>query len=535
MIVHDLTQGSNKWHEFRSDHFGASEASAMLGLSTNVTRNELLEMKHNKTPKEYSDWLKTNVFKKGHDTEALSRPLIEEIIGEELYPVTCSDGNLSASCDGLTIDHLIAFEHKQYNAELAAHIALNATLPDEYMPQCQQIMMVTGAKKVVFVTSDGSFKKHSRLEIYPDDEWQEKIRLGWRQFEKDLREFSPKDFKENPEQDTIIELPALSIQIKGEVIASNLPKFKEDAESFIANINTDLNDDNDFANAEATVKFCDETEKKLEQAKKSALSQTASIDEIMRTIDFIKSELRKKRLNLDKKVKSEKSRIKTQIMNDAQRIFSDHVEKLSRDIRPIKLNPEMPDFSVAMKSKRTIESLHNAADTEVAECKILADKKAHHIRDNLAIFNGIDKNFAHLFIDLPDIILKEKDDFALLIDNRVDAHKKSIAAAAEKKIEDDNRAKETVKPQIVEDTRQAEEPISINATCKRIDQIKEELLINSVNFDFYRGNSLYFDIYFTNKLNKLTYQARMYVFYKTNNHGSLGDIYAFHLINNAIQ
>ncbi|MGB1018639.1 MAG: hypothetical protein ACPGVH_06195 [Chitinophagales bacterium] len=65
--------------------------------------------------------------------------------------------------------------------------------------------------------------------------------------------------------------------------------------------------------------------------------------------------------------------------------------------------------------------------------------------------------------------------------------------------------------------------------------VKEELLINSVNFDFYRGNSLYFDIYFTNKLNKLTYQARMYVFYKTNNHGSLGDIYAFHLINNAIQ
>lgn len=62
--------------------------------------------------------------------------------------------------------------------------------------------------------------------------------------------------------------------------------------------------------------------------------------------------------------------------------------------------------------------------------------------------------------------------------------------------------------------------------------LEEELQINDVKFDFYRGNSLYFDIYFENNINQDAYQARMYVYYMSNNHGNIGEIHSFHLVNN---
>lgn len=449
MIIHDLKQGTPEWHQFRLNHFGASEAAAMLGLSSKVTRNELLHMKHTGTAKEYSEWVEKNLFEKGHEVEALARPIIEDVIDDELYPVTCSDGSLSASCDGLTLDNPVAFEHKIYNVSLASYMALEGTVPDEYMPQCQQIMMVTGAEKVIFVTSDGTLKKHSRIEVLANSEWQEKIRAGWIQFEKDLSEYKPRDLPEKPESSAIMELPALSIQIKGEVIASNLPAFKSDAETFIANINTELKTDEDFANAEATVKFCSETEKKLELAKDAAIAQTSSIDEVMRTIDFIKEELRKKRLNLDKKVKSEKEKIKSTIIQEAKKLFEDHFDRLNKEFKGyVILNAEQPNFATAMKNKRTLESLHNAADTELARCKILADQAAQHIRNNLAVFHEQAKDHRQLFRDIQTIIYKDKDDFELIVKTRISDHEKSVAEAAQKKIEDVKKAEEPKKQNI---------------------------------------------------------------------------------------
>lgn len=59
---------------------------------------------------------------------------------------------------------------------------------------------------------------------------------------------------------------------------------------------------------------------------------------------------------------------------------------------------------------------------------------------------------------------------------------------------------------------------------------KEEMLIENVVFDFFRNNSLYFDIFFKHKITKITYHARMYVFYKSNNHGNISEIHNFELV-----
>jgi predicted phage-related endonuclease len=436
MQIHNLVQGSPEWHQFRLEHFGASEAAAMLGLSSKVSRTELLHMKHTCTAKEFSDWVQINILDYGHEVEAMARPQGEEIIGTELYPVTCSDGRLSASCDGLTMAEDDGWEHKQWNEALAVSVA-EGVLPDEHQPQPQQQLMVTGAKRWLFMVSDGTPERMVYMWVYPDAEWQERIRQGWAQFAADLAVYEPKNFTPKPPADPIMALPALSIQIRGEVTVSNLPVFKAKADRFIASIKTDLLTDEDFANAEATIKFCDSAEKHLELAKASAIAQTASIDELMRTVDHISDQLREKRLLLTRTVKDKKELLKASILSKVKQDFADHVAELEKEIAPLRLVFQARDFAGAMKNKRTLATLHDAVDTELANGKITVDAIAKAVRGRLTWYKAavIDSDFAatdysFLFADLQNLIQKPDDDFKLVVTSRIDAHKSAEAEKA---------------------------------------------------------------------------------------------------------
>ena len=472
MQTHNLVQGSKEWQEFRAKHFGASEAAAMLGLSKQLSRNDLLLFKKTGKSKEYSDWAQANILDYGHEVEAMARELLESELGDELYPVTCSHGMLSASCDGLTIDGHIAFEHKQYNADLENFILTNKTLPDTHMPQCQQILMVTGAQKVIFMCSDGTEKKRVKVEILPDQQWFERIASGWSQFAKDLADFVPREIAEKPEPAAIMQLPALSIQIKGEVTVSNLPEFKQAAETFISSIKTDLATDDDFANAEATVKFCDETEKKLESAKAAAIGQTASIDELMRTIDFIKESIRTKRLTLEKLVKSQKESIKTKIIDDAYKVCAEHQSSIAAEFNRLNFaalaNLSRQSFETACKNKRTLASLHNAVDTEVAAIKIKLDDLARVIRKNIA---HLPEDLS-LFRDLQSIVTKPEDDFKLLVESRLAEQKRKEEEAAQRAIAE-AKAREEAEAARQEAAQERERIAALNAAQKALEPVAQ--------------------------------------------------------------
>lgn len=426
MQIHNLIQGSPEWHQFRLEHFGASEAAPMLGISSMVTRTELLHMKHTCTAKEFSDWVQINILDYGHEVEALARPLVEALIETELYPVTCSAGPLSASCDGLTMAEDLAFEHKQWNEALAASVGAGV-LPDEYQPQCQQIMMVTKCEKVLFVVSDGTSERFVSLMVEPDAEWAARISAGWDQFWADLAVYEPKNFTPKPAAEPIMQLPALAIQIRGEVTLSNLPAFKKKADEFIASIRMDLLTDEDFANAEATIKFCDGAEKSIELAKAAAIAQTASIDELMRTVDLIREQLRAKRLLLTKTVADKKELLKASILNAAKLAFAEHVTALETEMAPIRLVYQARDFAGVMKNKRTLASLHNAVDTELAAGKITVDALAKAVRGRLTWYRENATGFEFLFADLQTVIQKPDDDFKLAVTSRIDAHKATEA------------------------------------------------------------------------------------------------------------
>ena len=461
--IHDLVQGSDDWCAFRLNHNGASEAAAMLGLSPKVTRTQLLHAKHTGLPKEFAAWVQENILDHGHAVEAMARPLVEAFIEDDLYPVTCSLGVESASCDGLTMGESIAWEHKQWNEALAAAVEAQE-LPDEYMPQCQQVLMVTGAEKLLFTVSDGTSGRMRHMWVLPDMEWWERIRAGWAQFAVDLAEYEPHQLADKPQPEAIIALPALVANIRGEVTLTNLPQFKERADAFIAAIKTDLQNDQDFADAELTIKFCDAAEKDIDRAKAAAIAQTASIDDLMRTVDLVKDQLRGKRLMLTKLVDKRKVEIKESILSDAKLAYAEHLTNLEAEIKPLRLAQAAPDFAGAMKNKRTLASLHDAVDTMLASAKISTNALAADYRAKQTWCREAAAGFGFLFMDMAAIISKPMEDFQLLVNSRIAEHQRVEAEKAEalraqiaeqERLKAEAAAKETIRLAQIEADRKA--------------------------------------------------------------------------------
>lgn len=466
MQIHDLVQGSPEWQQYRLEKFGASEAAAMLGISSLVKRNELLHMKATGTAQEFSDWVQKNILDYGHEVEALARPLVEQMIGTELYPVTCSVGRLSASCDGLTMAEDVAFEHKQWNQALADSIAAG-TLPDEYMPQPQQIMMVTPARKVVFVCSDGTLDNFVHIDVLPDEGWQNRIRGGWEQFETDLATYQHIEVLPPPVAAAVQDLPALSIRVDGQLTLNhNLVLFGEKLKAFVADIDTNPSDDQAFADAEQAIKVMERAESALGAAEASALGQISTVDDMVKTVASYKDLARKTRLMLEKVVKARKETIRVEIQQAGKDKAAGHIAALNARLG----KPYMPaiayDFAGVMKGKKTVTSLRDAVDTELARFKIEANAVADRIQINLGTLRELAGAHAFLFADTPSIVLKAPDDLTSLVKMRIAEHEaaeKAKAEALRARIAEEERVKaeaaaaEKVRQEQVESARMAEE------------------------------------------------------------------------------
>ncbi|MBR7747422.1 YqaJ viral recombinase family protein [Undibacterium baiyunense] len=444
MEYQNLVQGSPEWKAYRATHFNASDAPAMLGLSPYKTRTQLLnEMKSGIAPEIDAETQRR--FDDGHRFEALARPLAEEIIGQDLYPVTGSEGKLSASFDGLTMDETICFEHKTINDEIRAATCA-ADLGAHLRVQMEQQLMIANATKCLFMASkwEGETLVEEVHHWYESDqEIRDAIIQGWCQFAEDLENHVIAEIVEAPKAESIMRLPALAVQIRGEVVVSNMPEFKAQAEAFINNIKTDLETDQDFADADATVKFCEKAEKDLELAKAAAIAQTSSIDKLMRTVDYIQEQLRSKRLMLEKLVKSKKESIKLDILNRGKQEYQSYVDALEKPFAPIKLVLPAIDLATAIKNKRTLASLNDAVDTTVAQGKAAANAVANALREQITWYESVAAEHKFLFHDLQQIVFKPADDFQLLVNSRIDAHK----AAEAKKAEDAAKVEEQAKAQ----------------------------------------------------------------------------------------
>ncbi|WP_137971981.1 YqaJ viral recombinase family protein [Pseudomonas sp. F(2018)] len=429
MQVHNVQQGTPEWHALRANHFTASEAPAMMGASKYQSRTDLLTQKKTGIVPEVTA-AQQNLFDLGHATEEMARPLVEELIGEELFPIVGTSGNLLASLDGATMLGDTLFEHKLWNEKVASQVRTGELEPHYYW-QLEQQLLVSGAERVIFVCSDGTRENFASMEYRPVPGRAEQLIAGWKQFEEELAEFVPQETKVEavglaPEQ-----LPALRVEVTGMVKASNLDEFKRHALAVLGSINTTLESDQDFADADKTVKWCGDVEERLELVKQQILGQTTDIDQVFRTIDEISAQTRAKRLELNKMVESRKKSIREEIVISATKALQDHIDQINATLGGKIRMPRVPaDFANAIKGKKTVASLQEAADTELARAKIEASRIADGIRANIASLNELARAHAFLFHDAQDLVLKANDDLVALIKLRISEHE---AAEAEKR------------------------------------------------------------------------------------------------------
>jgi len=126
------------------------------------------------------------------------------------------------------------------------------------------------------------------------------------------------------------------------------------------------------------------------------------------------------------------------------------------------------DFATAIKGKKTLSSVRNAIDTEIARAKIEASSTADHIELNL---KAIPADYAFLFADLQSIATKAPEDFGYLVKTRVAEHQAKEAA----RLENERariRAEEAVKA-AAESARQMVEPVKEQTKAEPV-AIKKE-------------------------------------------------------------
>ena len=439
--IHDLVQGSDEWAEHRAGCNNASDLAAARNESPHKSRTELIREIATGVTAEIDEFTQKR-FDDGHRFEDLARSLAEEIIGDDLYPITVSVDHdalkrpLSASLDGSTADDETNFEHKGLNQKLSESLDAGV-IPDEYHPQMEQGMMINGAKRTLFMATkwdeNDKLIEEKHLWYHPDDGLRASIALTWAQLEDDVDNYQHVE----PAAEVIGKapetLPVLHVEMHGSVVDTNMPEIRRQALAVIGGINTNLQTDQDFENAKKTITWLKGVEGKLDIAKSLALSKINGADDLFGSVDHVKNESRDTRLSLNKTVTVREKARKEEIIMLGKNAFAAHVRALNDGFG----RPYMPelivDFIGVCKGLKTMVSRQNAVDSELAKAKISANIIAEKIRINRSTLKEFAEDYKFLFPDLMQVILKESDDFVSMVKTRIAEHKE----AEEKRLQED--------------------------------------------------------------------------------------------------
>lgn len=417
-----LEQGSDEWLAARFEHGTASEVSAVLNCNIyGVTRIDLLDQKklRDTTPPTPAE---RYIFDRGHRAEEFARPKVEQMLGDDLFRSTLSryiEGvPLLASYDGITMLRDACWENKLRNKELVAVIEAGdiKLLHKHYRVQLEQQLMVSGATRAYFtINDDDEASEPVGLWYESDPELRAEIIPAWRQFFIDLETHVVREKTVKLEAEPVASLPTLYVQAKGEITATNLPDFVTAANTFLANINKTPKTDQEFANAKDLAKKMREAAKAIEAQVEAMLAQSASLADAKRTMDDLAARFNKDALVLEKAVDAEESNRKTRMLTEAQDQLTAYVAELDKSIGR-KLMPQVIGaFSVAIKGKRSIDSMAAAINQELADKKIAASAIANTIMANLRTMG----DNSHLFPDLNTVCTKPADDFAAILAKRI--------------------------------------------------------------------------------------------------------------------
>lgn len=231
----------------------------------------------------------------------------------------------------------------------------------------------------------------------------------------------------------------LVLRISGAVEQSNLKEFEEQALAVISAINTNLETDEDFAEAETNIKGCQLMENRIATARSTALANTAEIAELIKTTGRLEDKFRETRLKLKNLVVHEKEKRKGEVMNAARKRLSDRLES-----SPVKHGFVVDHTSItnAAKNRRSLknieESVNEVIDAEIARLEELEERFVW----NLGKIEEFEADWPGLFPDKKNIALSAMETVDATILARVADHRLKVAEKALREQEEAERKAE---------------------------------------------------------------------------------------------
>ncbi|MBV7434528.1 hypothetical protein KRX19_05750 [Cardiobacteriaceae bacterium TAE3-ERU3] len=219
----------------------------------------------------------------------------------------------------------------------------------------------------------------------------------------------------------------LIIRVHTEIADTNIEPFRAQAEKYLADINTELQTDEDFAQAEQDCKDLKELESKTRTTIEEVVNGNADVEKIIASAKAIAEQFRTTRLALEKLVKSEKERRKQDIINEAVKKVQ-AAYGLVKEIRPmLAITTPMADLvkriEEAAKNKRSIDGIEKGVNTEATNIAAELSQEIGRLKDR---YKQIPEDKAYLFRDL-DTLVAGNEDIAAVVAQRIADEEQRIA------------------------------------------------------------------------------------------------------------
>lgn len=419
----NVKQGSPEWLALKKLHRGASEASMMMNASKYGSRRDLMHRIATGEIAEVNDFTQ-KVFDKGHEVEEAARPIVEGLIGEDLYPAVALDDNdwLMASFDGITMTNEVVWECKQWNKDKAAKVRANIVPDEDYWQLVHQFQVGGGEiEKILYTVTDGTKEGTVTMEVVPDPDDCQKLIAHWAEFERDTQKYDPSERESGQLQGEFkADLPALSVEVKGDLdLAGNLDTFRKTLEKALGRIKTKPETDQEAADTNEAVKWCKTVEDRIKQAESAVMDQTATVRDTLDTLAQLRESVKKTRLAGEKGVQGLKDQRKQALVDNAVADYDEWIKQFDKSLferAGLALPPQEGLFHAAMKGKKTLKGCQEAVDKALADMKVdTATFMGRASRNLQAMFDAEAEAY---FPDLGSVIDTDPEMFKALIDKR---------------------------------------------------------------------------------------------------------------------
>lgn len=266
----------------------------------------------------------------------------------------------------------------------------------------------------------------------------------------------------------------LEIVAQSSLIANNFHDYEVLANNFLNSINTELESDSDFAEAESNIKIIKSAETKLKNVEQAIFSSAADVNNVLSFLKDLQKELAEKRLLLSKLVNNKKQSIKTSMIehaiNDIETIIkasagdNQYIQKYLNHVNNHHYLTNL--FTEEIKGKQSQKGIQQALDLVKVSVINQITKQALFVKQAIEL---ITNENLYLFPDLHYVLAE--DDYSEIIAKRLE-NAKSQATQETQETQAQQPAKTTEQKVIKVDEKLENYLITVNVNCS-LERVKE--------------------------------------------------------------